>query len=71
MIIINKLFDMSFDYNSIDYDKLTEQFKENGYVVIENLYTKEYCDDLITQTVEAFEKIKGISLLNSLVFNTL
>jgi ectoine hydroxylase-related dioxygenase (phytanoyl-CoA dioxygenase family) len=48
---------MSFDYNSIDYDKLTEQFKENGYVVIENLYTKEYCDDLITQTVEAFEKI--------------
>ena len=46
-----------FDYDSIDYDKLTEQFKEDGYVVIENLYTKEYCNTLVSQTVDAFEKI--------------
>ncbi len=46
-----------FNYDSIDYDKLTEQFKEDGYVVIENLYSKDYCNTLVSQTVEAFEAI--------------
>ena len=46
-----------FNYDSIDYDKLTEQFKENGYIVIENLYSKDYCNDLIKQTIFAFETI--------------
>ena len=45
-----------FTYDTIDYDKLTEQFKEHGYVIIENLYTKEYCNELVEQTVTAFEE---------------
>ena len=46
-----------FNYDTIDYDELTQYFKENGYVVIENLYTKEKCNQLISRTVNAFETI--------------
>ena len=46
-----------FTYDTVNYDTLTEQFKEDGYVVIENLYSKDYCNTLVSQTVDAFEKI--------------
>jgi len=60
----------SIDYDSIDYDKLTEQFKENGYIVIDNLYSKDYCNVLVKQTIDAFEKINpDLDHTNKLTWN--
>lgn len=47
----------TFDFNTINYDQITEFIKENGYVVIENLYDKTYCDNLVARTISAFKTI--------------
>ena len=47
----------TFDFNSIDYDNVTESIKENGFVVIENLFNKSYCDNLVERTINAFQTI--------------
>jgi len=47
----------SFDYNTINYDEVTDFIKENGFVVIENLFDKSYCDNLVDRTINAFETI--------------
>ena len=47
----------TFDYNAINYDEVTDFIKENGYVVIENLFNKTYCDELVGRTINAFKTI--------------
>ena len=46
-----------FSYDSIDYDTITQFIKENGYLVIDDLFSKEECDSLVDQTINAFQTI--------------
>ena len=47
----------AFDYNTINYDEVTDFIKENGFVVIENLFNKSYCNNLVDRTINAFQTI--------------
>ena len=47
----------SFDFTTLDYDEVTSFIKENGYVVINNLFSKTYCDSLVERTINAFQTI--------------
>ena len=47
----------SFDFNTIKYDKVTDFIKENGFVVIDNLFSKSKCDELVERTINAFQTI--------------
>lgn len=47
----------TFNFNNIDFNKATDFIKENGYLVVENLFSKEYCDNLVYRTLNAFKTI--------------
>ena len=47
----------SFSFKTIDYNEATKFIKENGYIVIDNLFSKRYCDNLVGKTINAFQTI--------------
>jgi hypothetical protein len=47
----------SFDFNNIDYNDVTDFIIENGFVIIDNLFNKSKCDELVGKTINAFQTI--------------
>lgn len=47
----------TFNFSNVNYDEATEFIKENGYLIIDNLFTKEQCDNYVSRTINAFQTI--------------
>ena len=44
-------------FNNIDFDKATDFIKENGYLIINNFFSKSQCDEYVAKTINAFQTI--------------